>query len=82
MDKFGEKNAKWLILTKNWHTWYIKDADSYSDNIFFELLTLNPFLAKFGLKKSMLSSLAENWHTECLEDVDFCSDISFFSFQP
>ena len=34
LDKFGSKNPKLLILTKNWHTWYIEDADSYFDNIF------------------------------------------------
>ena len=33
LDKFL-KNSKLFILTKNWHTWYIKDADSYSDNSF------------------------------------------------
>ena len=63
LDKFGSKNSKLFILTKNWHTWYIRDADSYSDNIFFELPTLNPFLGKFGLKKSKLFVLPENWHT-------------------
>ena len=63
LDKFGSKNSKLFILTKNWHTWYIRDADSYSDNIFFELPTLNPFLGKFRLKKSMLFVLSENWHT-------------------
>ena len=34
LDKFGSKNSKLFILTKNWHTWYIEDADSYSDNSF------------------------------------------------
>ena len=63
LDKFGPKNSKLFILTKNWHTWYIEDADSYSDNSFFELPTLNPFLGKFGLKKSKLFVLPENWHT-------------------
>ena len=32
LDKFGLKNSKLFILTKNWHTWYIEDADSYSEN--------------------------------------------------
>ena len=34
---FGQiwaKNSKLFILTKNWHTWYIEDADSFSDHIF------------------------------------------------
>ena len=34
LDKFGPKNPKLFILTENWHTWYIEDADSYSDNSF------------------------------------------------
>ena len=34
LDKFGSKNSKLFILTENWHTWYIEDADSYSDNSF------------------------------------------------
>ena len=39
LDKFGSKNSKLFILTKNWHTWYIKDADSFSDNIFLDCQT-------------------------------------------
>ena len=34
LDKFGPKNSKLFILTKNWHSWYIEDAESYSNNIF------------------------------------------------
>ena len=34
LDKFEPKNSKLLILIKNWHTWYIEDADSYSENSF------------------------------------------------
>ena len=34
LDKFGQKHSKFFILTKNWHTWYIEDADSYSNNSF------------------------------------------------
>ena len=34
LDKFGLKNSKFLVLTENWHTWYIEDADSYSNNSF------------------------------------------------
>ena len=32
--KFGPKNSKLFILTQNWHTWYIEELDSYSDNSF------------------------------------------------
>ena len=34
LDKFGLKNSKLFILTEDWHTWYIEDADFYSDNSF------------------------------------------------
>ena len=34
LDKFGEKNSKLFILTENCDTWYIKDADSYSNDSF------------------------------------------------
>ena len=34
LDIFGSKNSKLLILTENWHTWYMEDAGSYSDNGF------------------------------------------------
>ena len=30
LNKFGPKNSKLFILTKNWDTWYIEDADCYS----------------------------------------------------
>ena len=36
LDKFGPRNSKLFILTKNWHTWYIEGADSYSDNKFLK----------------------------------------------
>ena len=63
LDKFGSKNSKLFVLTKNWHTWYIEDADSTFQQYFFELLNLNPFLGKLGLKKSKLFVWPENWHT-------------------
>ena len=87
LDKFGPKNSKLFILTKNWHTWYIEDADSYSDNSFFELPTLNPFLGKFGLKKSKLFVLPENWHTRtCTHSISkmliLISILVFSNFKP
>ena len=30
LDKLGPKNSKFFILTENWHTWYVEDADCYS----------------------------------------------------
>ena len=29
--KFGPKKSKLFILSENWHTWYLEDADTYSD---------------------------------------------------
>ena len=61
LDKFGPKKLKLFILTENCHTWYIEDADSYSDTSFLNKLpTLNTFLGKYGLKKSKLFVLPEN----------------------
>ena len=37
-NKFGLKNWKVFILTENWHTWYMKDADSYYDNSILNFL--------------------------------------------
>ena len=34
LDKFGLKDSKLFIMTKNWRTLYIEDADSYSKNSF------------------------------------------------
>ena len=34
LDKPGFKNSKFFILTENWHTWYMEDADSYPGNSF------------------------------------------------
>ena len=31
LGKFGPKNSKLSILSENWYTWYLKDADSYSN---------------------------------------------------
>ena len=29
--KFGPKKSKLFVLSENWHTWYLEDADTYSD---------------------------------------------------
>ena len=61
--KFRPKHSKLSILTENWHTWYLKDADSYSNINFLKFGPKNQFLGKFGPKKSKLSFLSKNWHT-------------------
>ena len=29
LAKFGAKKSKLFVLSKSWHTWYLKDADCY-----------------------------------------------------
>ena len=62
LGKFEPKKSKLFVLSENWHTWCLKDADSYS-NINFVKLRQNPFLGEFGPKKSKLSVLSKNWRT-------------------
>ena len=57
------KTSKLSISTENWHTWYLKDADSYSNINFLKFRPQNQILGKCGPKKSKLSVLPEHWHT-------------------
>ena len=36
LGKFGFKKWKFSVLSENWHTWYLKDADSYSNISFLK----------------------------------------------
>ena len=36
LGKFGLKKWKFSVLSENWHTWYLKDADSYSNISFLK----------------------------------------------
>ena len=64
LDKFGSKNSKLFILTENWHTWYIEDADSYSDNSFLNCLPLFHFCANLGWKsQSCVCFASKHTHT-------------------
>ena len=80
--KFRSKNSKCSVLSQNWHSWYLKDADSFSNISFPNVQTKNSFLSKFGPKKWKLSVLSESWHTWYLKEADCYSDISFLNFQP
>ena len=56
MGKFGPKKSKMFVLSENWCTWYLKDANSYFEyqiliRQFFEYQILISFLDKFGPKK-------------------------------
>ena len=53
--KYRPKNPKLSILTENWHTWCLGDADSESGLRFLKFQPQNPFLGKFRPKKSKLS---------------------------
>ena len=48
--KFRSKNSKFSVLSENWHSWYLKDADSFSNISFPNVQTKNSFLSKFGPK--------------------------------
>ena len=51
LGRFGPKNSKLFVLPESWHTWYLKDADSYSGISFLNFQPLIRFLGKFRLKK-------------------------------
>ena len=82
LGKFGPKKIKLSALSENRHTWYLKDADFYSNISFLKFWSQSPFLSKFGPKKSKLSVLSENWHTWYLKNADSYSNISFLKFWP
>ena len=58
MGKFGLKKSKLPVLSENWHIWYLKDDDSYSNINFLKFWPQNWFLGKFGQKKVKLSVLS------------------------
>ena len=55
LDKFGLKNSKLSVLPKNWYTWYLEDADSYSNTSFFNLQPQIYFWANLGQKSQSCS---------------------------
>ena len=50
LGKFGSKRSKLSILTENWHTEYLEDADSYSVISFLNFLPEIYFWANLGWK--------------------------------
>ena len=50
LGKFGLEKSKFLVLSENWHTWYLKDADSYSNNSFLNFQSYVHFCANLGKK--------------------------------
>ena len=77
--KICAKRSNLSILTGNWHTEYLKDADSYSVISFSNFLPEIYFWANLGRKK--LFVLPENRHMPCFEDADSYCNISFLNFQ-
>ena len=70
------------VLSENWCTKYLKDADSKSRLKFLKFPPQNPFLGKFGLKNLKLSVLSENWCTKSLKDADSKSRLKILKFRP
>ena len=46
----GAKNSKLSVLSKNWYTWYLKDAGSYSNIYFVNFQFLIPFWTNLDQK--------------------------------
>ena len=86
LDKFEPKNSKLFILIENWHTWYIEDADSYSDNSFLNCQPKSIF-GQIWAEKVKAVCFAWNLahphiHTQYLEDVDFISILVLWNSKP
>ena len=62
--------SKLSVSAENCHTWYLEDADSYSDISFLNIESEIYFFFKFEPNKSILSVLPGNWDTWYLEDAD------------
>ena len=61
LSKFGPKKSNLFVLSENWCTQYLKDADSESGLRILKFRSQNPFLGKFWSKKSKLFVFPENW---------------------
>ena len=79
--KFGPKISKLFVLSENWRTQDLKDADFESRLRFLKFWSQNPFLGKFGPKNSKLFVFSENSYTWYLKDVDSYCNISFRDFK-
>ena len=51
--KFGPKYSKLAVLSENWYTWYLKDADSYFSICFLNLELKINFWANLGQKSQI-----------------------------
>ena len=58
MGKFGWKRSKLSILTGNWHTEYLEDADSYSVISFLNFLPKIFFFGQIWVEKVKLVCFA------------------------
>ena len=51
LGKFGPKNSKVFVLSENWYTWYLKDADSRSGPWIFGIPTPKPTFGQILVEK-------------------------------
>ena len=56
----GPKTSKLYILSTSWHTWYLKDANSYSNISSLNFQPYNLILGKISPKKSKWFVLSKN----------------------
>ena len=50
LGKFGPKKSKLSVLPEHWHTWYLEEAESYSNISFLNLQPYINFWANLGQK--------------------------------
>ena len=81
LSEFGPKNSMLFVLSENWSTQYLKDADSEFGLRILKFRSQNLFLGKFWSKKSQLLVFPENWHAWHLDEADSYYNISFLNFQ-
>ena len=82
LDKFGPKNSKLFILTKNWHIWML----ILIQTIIFWIANPKSIFGQIWAEK--VKAVCFAWklahthiHTQYLKDVDSYFDTSFLKFQ-
>ena len=60
--KYGPKKLKLSVLPENWYTWYLEDADSYSDISILNFKTYIHFWANLGQK-------SQSWLTFGMQNI-------------
>ena len=73
--------AKASVLTENWHSWYLRSADSESGLSFWNSEAKIHFWENLGQKSQSCLFFLKNWVTWHLDDADFFSNISFLNLR-